>query len=501
MSGQYNSWLKKRIDIVWIGTVLGLAYWIWQSFRDAVVLQKATFLHCLLFPDVMSLAARLLVISAFLLFCIHAKYIQEKLLEERSGMGRSAGFWSFLASAVGFIMLYWIIDSFQDIISQAKGDLLERVLSPGITVLLSRLMSVFFIIVLIFLTLYLFYIRKKADHALRSAHEDLEKSRENLYKIVSNAVDAIFVIENGKVVFVNPAAESLFRMPPGQFSGKPFNYAISTDRMQEFEIVDSAGETLTVEAYGVDITWEGRRAILASLRDVTERKQIEQQRQHFLSLISHRLKSPVVGIMEALDNMLEGLTGSLNDKQREYLLVMRESVSNKYSLINHLLTALRLETGGETVQAEPLLLPDLLEKVIARHADDIQKKGLELKRTGLKQLTRVTADRCKLETVFDQLIHNAVKFTDEGSITIEAHQDGQNINVVITDTGTGMSDADLKTLFTIRKTVHTIPDARVGLGFGLYIAKQFMLLQGGDIQATAVLNQGSRFSVTMKSVV
>ncbi|MBN2104420.1 PAS domain S-box protein [bacterium] len=498
MRDKIDSLLKKRWDIVWIGAVLGFVYWMWQSFRDAIVLQKTSFIHSFLFPDLISLATRLLVICTFLLLCIHAKYIQEKVLEDRSARNRSAGFWAFFIAAVGFVVLYWIIDSFQDIIAQAKGDIVERVLTPGITVLISRGLSVLFLVILVFLIQYLFITRRKADKALKAAHNQLARSRENLNKIVTYDVDAVFVLnEKKKILFVNPAAEKMLQKTADQLIGESFNYSISAGKMHEIEIVNDQGETINGEVCAVEITWGTEKAVLVSLRDVSERKQVEQIRQNFLSLISHRLKSPIIGIMGAIENMLEGLAGTITEKQREYLLVMKENVTVKYYLIEDLLTALRLEVGGEEVQLEQTVLEDVIDRAIKPYEMAISRKGIKLQKGKTNSKLRVNADPKKLEKVIKNVIHNALKFTSEGHIRIEIQAKGKNALISIEDSGCGMSDATIKTLFQMEKKAQTLPDANIGMGFGLFIAKKFMQLQNGDIEVTSSLGKGTSFKMSI----
>ena len=495
MNKQFDALVKKRVDLVWIGAVFGLIYWLWQSFRDSHVLGKSSFIQSFLFPDMMSLAMRLVIISVLLLLFIHAKYLQEKVLEKGAQQERPMAIAAFIISVVGFIMLYWIFDSFQDIVIEDKGEIVKRLLTPEISVLLSRLISVLFLVVLIFLIQYLFRSSRKSENALKMAHNQLVKSRENLNKIVINDPAAVFVLISNCVVFVNPAAERLYQKPVYEFLEKPLNLPIKPGETEELEIINELGETYSVEAVATEIEWEGQKAMMVSLRDITERKRIERIRQHFLSLISHRLKSPVVGIMGAIDNMLEGLTGNLSEKQREYLVVMRENITTKYHLIEDLLTVLRLEAKGETVQMNPVVLEDAILHVLDDYRSVIQKKNLELDIRQIDNNLIVRADAQKLHKTIRNVIHNAVKFTAEGSIRISAAVEGDQAKVKIEDTGHGMSDTTLKTLFLIEKKVSTLADANIGMGFGLYMAKKFMQLQGGDLTVNSTLGKGSCFTL------
>jgi signal transduction histidine kinase len=496
MNEQINSLLRKRVDLVWIGSMFGLAYWFWQSFRDSMILEKSTFIKSLISPDIISLAMRILVISVFLLLCIHAKYLQEKVLEERSPRSRQTAVFAVILSAVGFVMLYWILDSFQDIILQAKGDFVERVFTPGLTVLVSRFLSILFIVILIFLIHYLFVTRRKAEKALKTAHENLTKSRENLNKIVTNDIDGIFVLDHkGRIVFVNPAAERMFQRPVYEWIGQPLNYPVSTESAKEIEIVNATGDTICMETLAVDIDWQGGKATLVSMRDISERKRVEQMRQNFLSLISHRLKSPIVGIMGAIDNMLEGFAGNITEKQREYLLVMQENVTTKFNMIEDLLTVLQLETGGITVRTESTVLADVMDSAISKYKPLIEKKGLLLDLGKIDRKLIVRSDANKLNKVIQNVLHNAVKFTNAGAITIRANSGDAQARITIADTGRGMSDTTLESLFNMDKNMQSLLDAHIGMGFGLFMAKKFMQLQGGDISASSTPGKGSCFTI------
>ncbi|NQT24645.1 PAS domain-containing protein [candidate division KSB1 bacterium] len=498
MNEQYNSLLKKRVDLVWIGAMFGLVYWFWQSFRDAIILEKSTFIKSLISPDIISLASRLLIISVFLLLCIHAKYLQEKILDEKSPGNLKTAIFAFVVSAVAFVMLYWILDSFQDIIIQAKGNVVERVFNPGILILLSRIFSILLLIALVFLIQYLFLARKKAEKALKTAHDQLMKSRENLNKIVTNDANSIFVLDSeGKTVFVNPAAERMFQKPVYEWIGQPFNYLISTESEKEIEIVTETGDTICIEALAVDIDWQGGKATMVSLRDVSERKHVELIRQNFLSLISHRLKSPIVGIMGAIDNMLVGLVGNISEKQREYLLVMQQNVTTKLYMIEELLTVLQLETGGTTVQIENTVLMDVVDSTINKFNPLLEEKGLSLDLKGIDTKLIIQADANKMTKVIQNVLHNAIKFTNEGGITIRADVETNQAKITIKDTGRGMSDETLESLFKIDKKSQSLPDANIGMGFGLYMAKNFMQMQGGDISASSTLGNGSCLTITI----
>jgi signal transduction histidine kinase len=217
----------------------------------------------------------------------------------------------------------------------------------------------------------------------------------------------------------------------------------------------------------------------------------------FVSLVSHQLKTPVVGIKLGIENMLGGLTGELTAKQRRYLQEMYEICSRSHRLITDLLNVSRIERGVLSVDIEPVKLREIVDLALRDYQKDIKKRGLALKLQEVDEGVVVLADVDKMVEALSNVINNAVKFTDKGSIAITITdgitREGKYGIVEVRDTGIGMSDRVLNSLFTKEKVLNGPPIAGGGVGIGLYIAKNFMEAQKGDITATSVVGEGSTF--------
>jgi len=229
--------------------------------------------------------------------------------------------------------------------------------------------------------------------------------------------------------------------------------------------------------------------------DITERKEIERMKSDFVSLVSHQLKSPVAGMLAAIGNMLEGLTGDLTAEQKEYLQQMQRMCSRNFRLVSDLLNISRMERGVLSVDIQPIELGEVVGLTIRDYSESIEKKGLALNWEGKDKGIVVLADKDKLIEALSNVINNAVKFTDGGSITIETTTEGEYGIIEVRDTGTGMSDEVMKDLFKKEKVLSGAPKPRGGggAGLGLYIAKGFMKLQQGDVTASSVVGEGSVF--------
>jgi two-component system phosphate regulon sensor histidine kinase PhoR len=230
------------------------------------------------------------------------------------------------------------------------------------------------------------------------------------------------------------------------------------------------------------------------IRDITIRKKMEQYKSDFVALVSHQLKTPVAGIRGYVENMLDGLTGELNEKQKRYLSDMRVLCLRNYRLISDLLNTSMIERGMLSIDLGPTKLSDIVNTVIKDYYGKVEEKGLALKAEGVngKDIV-VLADRDKSIESLSNIVNNCTKFTDQGSITIKISHDNEYGIIEVKDTGRGMSGETLEELFKREKILSGGPVAGGGAGLGLYIAKGFMKAQNGDITATSILGKGSSF--------
>ena len=229
------------------------------------------------------------------------------------------------------------------------------------------------------------------------------------------------------------------------------------------------------------------------IRDVTARKRIDQAKSDFVALVSHQLKTPVAGIRGYIENILDGLAGDLTEKQKQYMLDMRKLCIRNYNLISDLLNTSMIERGIVSVDLGPTKLNDVIDTVVEDYYGRAESKGLALKVDGVNKTTIVLGDRDKLVETLSNVVNNAIKFTDQGSITISLRQDSGSGIIEVTDTGRGMRNENLQDLFKKEKVLSGGPVAGGGAGLGLYIAKGFMQAQHGDITATSSPGNGSSF--------
>lgn len=263
----------------------------------------------------------------------------------------------------------------------------------------------------------------------------------------------------------------------------------------ETKVVRKNGEIIDVSlALSVLRAPDGSiNASIGILEDITERKRIERMKTDFVSLVSHQLKTPVGMVRGYIDNMLAGLTGPLTDRQKEYLEEMGQISAKNYALITDLLNVSRIERGVISVEPGPVDLSEIVELALNEYRPAIEKKGLSLNVELPQSAIMVEADRDKAVQALDNVLDNAMKFTPQGSITVRAWKEGGTGMVSVTDTGIGMSQDMLARLFSKDEVLGGSPTPEGGAGLGMYIAREFMKLQGGSISAASTEGEGSTF--------
>lgn len=268
--------------------------------------------------------------------------------------------------------------------------------------------------------------------------------------------------------------------------------------VDEYRIVRKDGSVYTALIYTNAVMRDGKPSgIRAVVVDISERKKVEQMKTDFVAFISHQLRTPTAGLMGYIDNMLDGITGELNSKQAEYLGEMRDVCARNNRLIADLLNISRLERGVLAVNIKPVSLGQAVDTAVKEHSKSIEEKGVALSVRGAERDVTVHADIDKLVEVLKNVLHNAYKFTKEGWIDIEISSSDKEGIIKIRDSGIGMSEENVKDLFKKEKVFGGAISAGGGAGLGLYIAKGFMKLQGGDIIVESAEGKGSTFTISI----
>ncbi|MBD2663450.1 integral membrane sensor signal transduction histidine kinase [Richelia sinica FACHB-800] len=268
----------------------------------------------------------------------------------------------------------------------------------------------------------------------------------------------------------------------------PRNFKIS-EFNQLAQALDQMVERLKAWAEELEIAWK-------------EAKSANQVKSQFLATTSHELRNPLNIIINCIRIVRDGLCDD-REEEMEFLKKADETAIHLLGLINDLLDISKIEAGKLSVVTTPIDLRQLLLEVINLQSVNVQQKGLQLICTLNDEEIPVKADAVKLKQVLINIIGNATKFTDEGSITIstEIHHSAHNSHVIITikDTGIGIDPTQQHKLFRPFVMVNTSTDRQIeGTGLGLAISRNLIELMGGKITLESLgLQQGTTVQIKL----
>jgi len=223
-----------------------------------------------------------------------------------------------------------------------------------------------------------------------------------------------------------------------------------------------------------------------------------QSKANFLAVMSHELRTPLTAILGYAELLADGIVGDVNAQQRDQLLRIRASGDHLLSLIEEILSFSRLEAGQEAVRVEPTELGTLVEGTRVLIEPLIARKKLRYEVSLPAGPTVVSTDAAKVRQILVNLLANAVKFTDSGTVGLAVRMDGTDAVFSVSDTGIGIPADHLEHIFEPFWQVEQSMTRRVsGTGLGLSVARQLADMLGGEIDVRSTLGEGSTFTVTL----
>ncbi|WP_411344775.1 PAS domain S-box protein [Paenibacillus sp. WLX1005] len=363
--------------------------------------------------------------------------------------------------------------------------------------------------------------------------EQIEKLS-NEYTLILNSVsEGIFGLDNeGYTTFINPAATRMLGFSTYELAGKPLlemfqlTHADGTSYLPQDHPIEQAlreghsyeeqeavflrkDGTSVLVSYRITPIWDRgqRKGAVVVFNDITNEKQIirakemaeraDRAKSEFLAIMSHEIRTPMNGII--------GMTGlladtDLDEEQRSYIDIVRDSSDALLHILNEILDFSRIEAGKMMLDHAPIHLGSLLDSVFDLFAARAAEKGIELTYQTAEQVpTTIIGDASRLRQVLVNLISNAIKFTDSGSVALSVRQLEQRssecvLEFEVSDTGIGISSDKQNLLFQSFSQLHPSINRKYGgTGLGLAICKKLIELMGGSISVDSEEGRGATF--------
>ena len=231
-------------------------------------------------------------------------------------------------------------------------------------------------------------------------------------------------------------------------------------------------------------------------------KRIDEMKSEFVSIASHELRTPLASIKNAVQLILQGKTGEINENQKKFLSMADRNISRLTNILNSLLDLSRIESGKIDMKIEELDPRALIEFILSSLKPQADGKSAQLKIEIGKKLPSVYGDREKVEQILTNLVGNAIKFTPEGGeISVSAQpspRGGNKLAISVRDSGIGISEDQQEKIFEkFHQVEGSLHRSVSGTGLGLAITKGLVEAHHGEIWVESEIGKGSTFTFTL----
>ncbi|MBD2176990.1 response regulator [Pseudanabaena sp. FACHB-1998] len=362
--------------------------------------------------------------------------------------------------------------------------------------------------------------RKLAEEQIRAIESQQRSILEHLQTIVSHSSDGIIILDQyGRIIFANPSAEKIFNLHIGELKGLELGIPITIDKSFEMDFITEAGKLKVAEVLVTQIEWDNELSYLTSIRDISDRKQVEEQlilancelvratrlKDEFLASMSHELRTPLNTILGLSESLLEGILGELNERQRKSLETIERSGYHLLELINDILDLAKIESGKLELHLQNTSAPAICDDSLTFVRQLANKKNIQLITKLPLNTIYIYADELRLRQALINLLTNAVKFTpNDGQVTLEIQiinlgnieTSPTYIEFSVTDTGIGIDQKDISKLFQTFVQIDSALNRKyAGTGLGLALVKRIAELHGGHVLLESQIDQGSKFII------
>jgi len=354
--------------------------------------------------------------------------------------------------------------------------------------------------------------RAQAERALR-------ESEERYRRLVELSPEAIVVVADDQVLYVNAAGIRLFAAGNATdlLARPPMDLVSAEDQRRfveelrglsetgaiapriEARLVRLDGRPLDAEITAASVTFDGRPAVQVLIRDVSERRAVERMKDELLSVLGHELRTPLTSIRGSLGLLDGGVLGPLSPRGQRMIEIAVSNTDRLIRLLNDVLDVERMQAGRLVLELRPQSAGDLIELAVAEMRGLAERANVGLTVGAVDGVIEADADR--MVQVLTNLLSNAIKFSGAGAeVQVSAVAHGNQVRFSIADQGRGIPADKLEAIFDRFQQVDA-SDARVkgGTGLGLTICKSIVEQHGGQVWAESRLGYGSTFHVSLNA--
>jgi|GEM_PF-2332156 len=419
----------------------------------------------------------------------------------------------------------------------SSGSIAALAIGSGITPNVAAMLSYFVLALLVFVTGQSF---EKSLTELREFNTDLDRiiaertkslaetlSRQRVdaghtKAILDSVADGVIVYDiYGIAILANQSAVRLLDIPLDVMISKTIDEICNLRTVDEKNreilrsLMNTAGQhltsyrvewaknTLLVTSAAVLDTEDTHIGVVIVFRDLTREAEVERMKNAFLGVVSNELRTPLNAISGYAEMFKEGIYGPVNEEQFHASDRILSNTKRLLEVLNNLLDLAHIEAGKMTIQMRPFEPAELVKKIQSMMKYVAEEKGVEIIAEVSHDLPKsINGDPAKLQQVLANLVNNAIKTTDKGSVRIRAYPiEQKRWCLEVADTGPGIPEDELDSIFEVFQFESSSkPRKYLGFGLGLSIVKQIIGLMGGEIKVTSSESAGTTFSASLPLV-
>ena len=286
-----------------------------------------------------------------------------------------------------------------------------------------------------------------------------------------------------------------------------FNGVLAHRQLRAFSVQlegqnrELAAQKQELMAQGAELTAQASELTAQNIELELQKQQLDEAnrlKSRFLSNMSHELRTPLNSVIALTGVLRRRLATTIPAEEFSYLEVIERNGKHLLALINDILDLSRVEAGREEVVAASFAPRDLIAEVVEMIEPQAREKGIALRNDVPADLPPLISDRAKCRHILQNLIGNAVKFTEAGQVTVAAARVADTMQISVRDTGIGIAADQLPAIFDeFRQADDRAARKYGGAGLGLAIARRYAHLLGGDIAVASTPGRGSTFTLTL----
>ncbi len=369
--------------------------------------------------------------------------------------------------------------------------------------------------------------RKQAEEMLQTNERLLKTERDRLDKIINALGEAVVVVDiNHKITLTNPAAARLLSLSISEIIGQDITDVIhlfqgdkgvpleerlivktltegkeiQTGLKDDYYYQDRSGRKIPVTITTTPLFSQGKITAAVNLfRDVTYEKDIEKLKTELFSITAHQLRTPLTHIRWNIEMLIQKYSSTLSEPMQKGLNQIYLDDKIMIELLNKLLKVIRLEQKRLPDNPEQVNVVEVITKIIKEHGAETTLKSINVELQNTAQATPILfVDRDRLTEVLENLISNAIKFTNKGHVTIILELQGEKLHISVKDEGIGIPRAEQGKIFSqFFRAENAMTNKIEGSGLGLYLVKNYIENWGGIVWFESEEGKGSAFHINL----